>query len=176
MQRIILIGFMGVGKTTLGKKVANKLNIPFIDSDHEIEAHYQKSIGQIFADQGESYFRKIEEEYIYALDLRDDFVLATGGGMPCFGKNMDLLNEIGTTFYLERSPKELTHRLVNAKTKRPLIVGMEEDELLSFVDHKLKEREEYYRKSNVILSRDEQTPEQIIQFTEHLQLNPLQKS
>ena len=176
MQRIILIGFMGVGKTTLGKKVANRLGIPFVDSDCEIEMHFQKSIGEIFAEHGESYFRKIEAEYIEALDLRDDFVLATGGGMPCFGRNMQMLNEIGLTVYLERSPKELTHRLVHAKSKRPLIDGMEEDELLNFVERKLKEREEYYRQSSVILSREEQTPEHIAELTRHLQLHPLQKS
>ncbi|MDG1428725.1 MAG: shikimate kinase [Crocinitomicaceae bacterium] len=175
MRRVILIGFMGAGKTSLGKKIANRMGIPFIDSDHEIEAHYNKSIGDIFTEKGESYFRTIETEYIEALDLRDDFVLATGGGMPCFGKNMELLNSIGTTFYLERSPKELAHRLYHSKTSRPLIAGLNESELLPFIEERLAQREEYYKDSAVILSRDEQTPQVIENFTDLL-VHPLQKS
>lgn len=174
MKRIILIGFMGSGKSTLGKKVAKKLNIPFIDSDKEIEEHFKKSIGDIFTEHGESHFRTLETEYIEALDLREDFVLATGGGMPCFNRNIDLLNEIGTTFYLERSPKELAHRLFHAKTERPLIAGLNEEELLPFIENKLNLREEYYRRAAIILSRDEQTPESIQHFIHHLQ--PLRKN
>lgn len=168
MKRVILVGFMGCGKSTLGKKLANKLNVPFIDSDHEIEGHFQKSIGELFAEHGESHFRELEAEYIEALDLREDFVLATGGGMPCFGDNMDRLNNTGTTFYLERSPKELAHRLSNAKAQRPLISGMEKEELLEFIENKLQERDEYYKKAKVILGRDEQSPEGVMSFLEHL--------
>lgn len=174
MKRIILVGFMGSGKSTLGKKVAKKLNIPFIDSDTEIEEHFQKSIGDIFTEHGESHFRTLETEYIEALDLREDFVLATGGGMPCFNRNMELLNEIGTTFYLERSPKELTHRLFNAKTERPLIAGLTEEELLPFIETRLSQREEYYKRASIVLSREEQTPESIVAFIHHLQ--PLRKN
>ncbi len=168
MKRVILVGFMGCGKSTLGKKLAKKLNIPFIDSDTEIESHFQKSIGELFAEYGESHFRELEREYIEALDLREDFVLATGGGMPCFGENLNRLKDIGTTFYLERSAKELAHRLANAKTQRPLISGLEKEELLEFIEDKLQEREEYYKKAKVILSREEQSPEGIMSFLEHL--------
>jgi shikimate kinase len=176
MKRIILVGFMGCGKSTLGKKIAARLNIPFIDSDIEIQNHYNKSIGEIFTEHGESQFREIEREYIEALDLREDFILATGGGMPCFGNNMDLLNETGTTFYMERSAKELTHRLVNAKKQRPLIVGMTEEELFSFVEDRLILREEYYKKATVVLSRDEQNPDAIQNYLNHLLPDFLQKS
>jgi shikimate kinase len=176
MKRVILVGFMGCGKSTLGKKISNQLGIPFIDSDKEIESHYNKSIGEIFTENGESYFREIEREYIEALDLRDDFVLATGGGMPCFGYNMDKLNEIGTTFYLERSPKELTHRLINAKVQRPLIEGMDERELQQFIENKLVEREEYYKKATIVLTRDEQTPKLIQEYLHHLDPQLHQKS
>lgn len=175
MKRVILIGFMGAGKTTLGKKVAKKMNLPFIDSDRHIEDYYQKSIGEIFTENGESFFRTLETEFIESLSEKGEFVLATGGGMPCFGKNMELLNALGTTFYLERSPKELATRLFNAKSRRPLIDGMEKEELISFIEERLALREEYYKSANVILSREVQTPAMVEEYT-NLLLPILQKS
>ena len=169
MQRIILVGFMGCGKSTLGKKLANRLNIPFLDSDEEIEKGVLMSVGEIFGAHGESRFREIETEFIDTLDDEGDFVLATGGGMPCFNKNMDKLNKLGTTFYLERSPKELANRLRNAKTQRPLIDGLSDEDLLKFIEDKLSEREESYKQSAFVLSREEQTPKQIEEFMRLLQ-------
>lgn len=166
---------MGCGKSTLGEKLASQLNIPFIDSDTEIEQHFKKSIGKIFAEHGESQFRELEREYIVALDLRSDFVLATGGGMPCFDNNMHLLNEIGTTFYMEQSAKELTNRLIDAENKRPLIEGMSEVELLSFVEDRLLIREEYYKMADLILGVDEQNPESIQNYFNRLP-DPLQRN
>jgi len=156
---------MGAGKSTLGKKIAKKMGLPFIDSDHEIEQRHQKSIGEIFAEHGESFFRNLETDFISSLETKDEFVLATGGGMPCFGRNMELLNELGTTFYLERSAKELANRLYNAKTPRPLIEGMEQEELVLFIEDKLSLREEYYRSAQVVLNRDDQNPGFIEKFS-----------
>lgn len=164
-MRVILIGFMGAGKSKLGKSLAKRLGVSFIDSDTEIEKEHQKSIGELFGEYGESHFREIEAQFIRSLNEKDAFVLATGGGMPCFHDNMRLLNELGTTFYLERSPKELMHRLINAKHQRPLIAGLEEEDLLKFIEDKLSEREEYYRQSAFVLSRDEQTVDEIEKFT-----------
>ena len=168
MKRVILVGFMGCGKTTLGKKLAKHIDVPFIDSDAEIEAHYQKTIGELFTEKGELNFRAIENEFIHTLNDRDDFVLATGGGMPCFGSNMNILNSAGITFYMERSAKELTHRLMRAKNKRPLIDGMSEVELLRFIQDRLILREDYYKKALVTLNREEQTTESIQYYLEHL--------
>ena len=165
MMRVILIGFMGAGKSKLGKSLAKRLGVSFIDSDTEIEKEHQKSIGELFGEYGESHFREIEAHFIRSLNNKDAFVLATGGGMPCFHDNMRLLNELGTTFYLERSPKELMHRLIHAKHQRPLIAGLEEEDLLKFIEDKLSEREEYYRQSAFVLSRDEQTVDEIEKFT-----------
>lgn len=169
MRRIILVGFMGCGKSTLGKKLSNRLGIPFLDSDTEIEKGVLMSVGEIFGAHGESRFREIETEYIESLKNEEGFVLATGGGMPCFNKNIDKLNELGTTFYFERSPKELANRLRNAKKQRPLINGLSDEDLLKFIEDKLSEREESYKQSAFILSRDEQTPEQIEEFIRLLQ-------
>jgi shikimate kinase len=161
MKRVILVGFMGAGKTTLGKKIARNMHIPFVDSDREIELRFQKSIGDIFTEHGESYFRSLETEFIESMMGQEDFVLATGGGMPCFARNMERLNELGTTFYMERAPKELAHRLFNAKKRRPLIEGLEEQELLRFIEDRLSAREEYYRKATVILAREDQRAESV---------------
>lgn len=165
---------MGSGKTTLGKKLASKLSVPFIDSDQAIEAHYQKSIGELFAENGETCFRDIEKNFIESLGIEGAFVLSTGGGMPCYGNNMELLKELGVTFYLERSPKELAHRLINSKQKRPLLEGLSEDELLSFITEKLAIREDYYRMSHFTLDREEQDVKTITQMVDLL--HPLQKS
>ena len=164
MQRVILIGFMGCGKTTLGKKIARQLNIPFIDSDIEIERLNQLSVGEIFGQFGESGFRKMETDFISSLDERGDFVLATGGGMPCVGRNMELLNELGVTYYLDRPAKELVHRLQNAKVKRPLLEGIVGNELLEFVELKLTQRDEYYKQSQVILCREDQNSADVIRI------------
>ncbi len=169
MTRIILVGFMGSGKTTLGKKIARLLDVPFLDSDEEIEKGVLLSVGEIFGKFGEARFREIETEFIETLREEGDIVLATGGGMPCFHRNMEKLNELGTTFYLERSAKELAHRLLHAKSKRPLIEGLDEDDLLNFIEQRLAEREEFYRQANFVLSRDEQTPEKILEFIHLLQ-------
>ena len=117
MYRIVLVGFMGSGKTTIGKKIAKKLNIPFIDLDSEIEKKYNLSILNIFHDFGEAKFRNMEFHYIRSLINRSNFVLSTGGGTPCYKNNISFLNELGITCYLNRSIKELAHRLQKSKKK-----------------------------------------------------------
>ena len=110
MAVIILIGYMGSGKSTLGKKVARKLNYEFLDTDSVIEEQAGMTIADIFQQFGEPHFRTLEHDLLLSLKDRDKIVVATGGGMPCFKGNMDLLNELGKTFYLNRSVNELVHR------------------------------------------------------------------
>lgn len=148
---------MGSGKSTLGKKLANRLDVPFIDSDQAIEVKYGKSIGELFTVLGEGHFRGLERDFIEELALTDgSFVVATGGGMPCYGNNADRLNEIGTTIYLKRSAKELVNRLENAKAIRPLVEGLSGAELHEYIEVKLAEREEYYKRAMITLERGEQ--------------------
>jgi shikimate kinase len=163
VNKIILVGFMGSGKTTIGKKLAKLLAIPFIDSDLEIERNTGMSIGKIFSVHGEAYFRNLERSFILSLP-ESNFVLATGGGMPCVADNMSVLNELGTTLYLQRSAKELAQRLKQAKNQRPLLEGLSEADLLQYIDTKLAEREEYYRMAHFILEREEQDPKIIHQY------------
>ena len=162
MYRIVLVGFMGSGKTTIGKKIAKKLNIPFIDLDSEIEKKYNLSILNIFHDFGEAKFRNMEFHYIRSLINRSNFVLSTGGGTPCYKNNISFLNELGITCYLNRSIKELSHRLHKSKKKRPLIEGLNNVELIYFISEEMKVRDQYYRKAQLILNRKDQVPEEII--------------
>ena len=161
-NKIILIGYMASGKTTLGKKLANKLNIPFIDVDAKIEELEGCSISEIFLHKGEKGFRLLETDFLKTYCFPESFVLSTGGGMPCFNDNMKLLNTLGTTFYLKRPVKELVNRLVSAKEKRPLIEGKTIEELESFINETLLLRSPFYESSQYILNRENQTVEEII--------------
>ena len=153
---------MGSGKTTIGKKISKKLNVPFIDSDSEIEKKHNLSIEKIFHDFGEAKFRNMEFNYIRSLINKSNFVLSTGGGTPCYKNNISFLNELGITCYLNRSIKELSHRLQKSKKKRPLIEGLNNDELISFISEEMKIRDKYYKKAKLILNRKDQIPENMI--------------
>lgn len=149
---------MGCGKSTLGKKLANKLKIEFIDSDAEIEKKVGCTINEIFDTKGEEFFRNLEKEFLENLNLEKNFVLSTGGGMPCNYFNIDLLNQIGTTFYLKLSAFELTQRLLHSKKARPLTVNKNEDDLYQYIKSKLSERIPFYEKANFKIKGKEQNP------------------
>ena len=161
-KRIILIGYMASGKTTLGKKLANKLNIPFIDVDAKIEELEGCSISEIFRHKGEKGFRLLETDFLKTYCFPESFVLSTGGGMPCFNDNMKTLNALGITFYLKRPVKELVNRLVSAKEKRPLVEGKTIEELEAFITDTLIIRSPFYESSMFVLNRENQTVEEII--------------
>lgn len=156
MSVIILVGFMGCGKTTFGKKIAKQLGYQFIDADTAIEKKAGYSVQQLFTDFGEPHFRSLERAFILGLKDMENVVVATGGGMPCFSDNMELLTAVGTTFYLKRSVAELANRLINAKKIRPLIVGKNHEELMDFITELLPQREIFYNQSAHILERDQQ--------------------
>ncbi len=159
MSVIILIGYMGSGKTTLGKRIARKLNFEFLDTDVAIEEKEGISVVEIFEKFGETYFRNLEHELLVSLQNKQNIIIATGGGMPCFNGNMNLLNKLGKTFYLKRSVLELVHRLTHAKRKRPLVMGKSKLELTEFIEQNLTIRSPYYEQAKYILGRDQQTPE-----------------
>lgn len=150
MKRIFLIGYMGAGKTTVGRELAKELNLDFIDLDHFIQARYQKTISQIFQEMGESEFRIIESNMLKEVGDFENVVISTGGGTPCFFDNMDYMNNAGTTIYLKATPEALSDRLNTCKDKRPLIKDKSKEELLNFVMENLTKREPYYTKAVVI--------------------------
>ena len=151
-MRIFLIGFMGCGKTTLGKKLAKHLNFNFIDLDRFIENKTVKSINVIFDEKGEQYFRDLEKESLNEIYKMDNLVIATGGGTPCFYDNMQTILEKGVCIYLKMKAEDLAERLSKEKNNRPLICHLTKNELNDFISEKLMEREKFYKKAHYILS------------------------
>lgn len=152
---VFLIGFMGVGKTTLGKKLAKKLNVPFYDTDEEIEKEMGMTVKDLFSKYGESYFRNLEKVWLQNIS-KNPAVIATGGGMPCDEKRLSLMKSTGTIVYLERPVKELFNRLKNAKKSRPLLASMSDDEMLEYIQTTLKNRSFYYSQADYVLNRSQQ--------------------
>ena len=150
-MRIFLIGFMGCGKTTLGKKLAKNLNYNFIDLDSYIEKTTNKTITEIFENKGEKKFRIVEKESLMEVCKKDNLVIATGGGTPCFFDNMQKILDNGKAIYLKMEIEDLLERLETEKSQRPLIENKSAKELENFIRNKLSEREYFYKKSNYIL-------------------------
>jgi len=145
-MRIFLIGYMGSGKTTTGRKMASLYDCPFIDLDTRIETTTGKSISEHFI-LGEDHFRKVEQQTLHNASTDSKFILSTGGGTPCFHGNMEWMNRNGITVYLKLDPLSLFHRLKASKRPRPLLEGKSDDELLEFIKSNLAERESVYRQA-----------------------------
>ncbi|MCL3781794.1 shikimate kinase [Prolixibacteraceae bacterium JC049] len=146
---IFLIGFMGSGKSTLGRRLAALTGCSFIDMDKFIEEKYFKTVAQIFAEEGEASFREKERLAIEELAGFQDVVIGTGGGAPCFGDNMNQMNQSGITVWLDVPVKALVARLSRAKAERPLIKEKNTEELTLFVEEKLNERNVFYSQAKV---------------------------
>lgn len=152
MKNIFLIGFMGSGKSTIGKNLAKKLNKEFIDLDDYIVEKKQMTITDIFQQFGEEEFRKLENSALKEIIKNKNQIIATGGGVPCFYDNMEIMNENGTTVFLQLSAEELAKRLANEKAQRPLIAELSNSELIDFINKKLNERDKFYNKAKVIIN------------------------
>ena len=152
MTRIILIGYMGAGKTTVGRKLANALGIAFYDLDWYIESRMRKTVKQIFDEGGEESFRRIERNMLHEVAEFEDVVISCGGGTPCFFDNMDYLNRQGETVYLQAEPAVLLQHLKMGKGVRPLLLGKTEEELTEYITAQLGEREKFYLKAKHVLS------------------------
>jgi shikimate kinase len=147
---LFLIGFMGAGKTTVGKKLAAKLGFDFVDLDAVIERNEQAYIRDIISDKGESYFREREAEALRQLDLTKK-VVSTGGGTPCFHDNMAWIKANGYSVYLDVNEGVIFSRLKNAKqSERPLLNGLDDEGLKAFISQKLAERLPYYRRADMV--------------------------
>ncbi len=149
IMRIFLIGFMGAGKSFIGKALADSLGIGFVDLDEVIEKEAGMPISAIFETNGEADFRQLEAAALRSLLESDNIVVATGGGTPCFHGNMEWMNENGITVYLYAAVPLLARRLRNELAKRPLLTAVPEESLEDFLHEKIAEREEYYGHSQL---------------------------
>lgn len=147
MRRIFLIGYMGAGKTTLGRALAKDLNIQFIDMDSYIETRFCKTISKIFAEKGEEGFREIERRILHEVGDFEDVIISTGGGTPCFFDNVEYMNSQGTTVFLDVPEERLFIRLSIARNNRPLIKEKSDEELKSFITEQLGKRRPHYEKA-----------------------------
>lgn len=135
---------MGCGKSYTARNLSSKINVPFVDSDNFIADKIGISIKEIFGTKGEEFFRNEEKDFIINLDKKQDLIIATGGGMPCFENNIELMNQKGITIFLNRDKNENLKRLLKGKEKRPLIANLSDAEISDFYDKKFKERKGYY--------------------------------
>ncbi len=148
MRRIILIGYMGVGKTTIGKVLSRKLGLDFYDLDQYIENRFRQRIPDIFAQKGEAGFRELEQRMLHEVCEFENVLLSCGGGTPCFFDNMEYMNRQGLTVYLKSVPEVLAKHLSMSKNPRPLIKGKSPEELLSYIKESLAQREPYYAQAH----------------------------
>lgn len=148
-MKIYLLGYMGCGKSTVGKNLAAALGLPWIDLDTEIETRYKISVPAFFAKYGETAFRDIEHQVLTDISALPEGVVSTGGGVPCFYDNMDLMNRTGLTIYLEATPELILSRIGEHASKRPVFQQMNGGDILQKVSNHLATREKYYRQAQL---------------------------
>lgn len=149
-QHIFLCGFMGSGKSTLGRQLAKRMNRQFIDLDKYIETKAQKSITELFKEQGEKAFRLLETRYLFeVVKLKQPCIIALGGGTVCSNLNLDIVKQSGILVYIVLSANDLFNRLRKSNTKRPLIKGLSPEALNLYIHRMLQDREPYYQQAHI---------------------------
>lgn len=157
MDRIFLIGYMGSGKTTVGKLLATSLGWGFVDMDAHIESKEFKSVSLIFAEKGDQEFRLMEQKCLHEVAEFENVVISTGGGTPSFFDNMEFMNAHGTTIYLKLSVAELAQRLENSHAnKRPLLADRKGEELRLFIAEGLAKREPFYTQARFVVDGNDE--------------------
>lgn len=167
MNRVFLTGYMGSGKSAMGKLLASNLGLSFIDLDNYIEGKFHKTIAQIFKSDGEDSFREKEKICLREVGEFENVVVATGGGAPCFFDNMEYINKQGISIYLKLSPEQLVERLQKGRNGvRPLISGKSPEELKQFITQTLSYRSQFYEMARVVISgTDAEIVDKITAFT-----------
>ena len=157
---VYLIGYMGVGKSTLAKLLAKLLKLPYLDTDHEIEENEKRSISEIFKKDGESHFRMLETELLIQLSARA--IIACGGGIALHNNNMELINSKGVSIYLKASANFLSNRLKDEKQNRPLIANIPEKEIESYIKKELQNRSPFYALSHHTILVDGKNEDEVL--------------
>jgi shikimate kinase len=167
-MRIYFIGFMGSGKSYWGKQLSEKLKVPFFDLDEKIVEDTGQSIVEMFQMQGEEYFRVREKDVLHRLTQNNKtFVMACGGGTPCFYNNIDFLKKNGIVIWLSTSTETLYNRLIKEKDQRPLINRFSDNELKSYIIKKISSRKIYYRQANFVINEEQLSLEAIMSVLFH---------
>ncbi|MFI3282007.1 MAG: shikimate kinase [Rikenellaceae bacterium] len=150
---IFLIGYMGCGKSTIGRKLTQRLGWKLVDTDRVIEQNEGCTVAEIFDSRGEEYFREMERGVVDTLSHQsDDCIVSTGGGLPIWGDNMELLNRVGVTVYLNRTAENIASRLsANGRYKRPKLRGLNDEELVQFMSENIALREPTYKKATLVI-------------------------
>ena len=163
---IFLVGYAGSGKSSLGKRLARRLGVRFVDTDKQVELQEGASIADIFHYEGEEYFRIAERRAVEALANDGvDMVIATGGGLPTWRDNMDWLLRSGMTVYLRRTPEQILSRLSDyGREKRPMFRGKSDEELLQFMHEQMALREPYYVKSHIDVDCTIMSDEDVVEY------------
>jgi shikimate kinase len=168
-MKIYIIGYMGAGKSTVGKRLANRLDIPFIDLDDAFEAKYRYSIPRFFDHFGEEKFREFEHQCLREIsNEHEDAVISTGGGTACFHDNMQLMHEHGVTVYIKMHPRSLAHRLNNARRIRPIVRDIENNEMRGFIEDQLSEREIFYEQATLTVKGESLDIDELSEAINHL--------
>lgn len=162
-MKIVLLGYMASGKSTIGREISKKLDMKFIDLDDYITKREKTSISEIFKVKGEIYFRRIESLYLSEiLNSKDSFILSLGGGTPCYSNNMELiLNSEASSIYIKAGIKTLVSRLTAEKNRRPLVAELEDDKLVEFVAKHLFERRFFYEQASMTVNTEDKSTEEI---------------
>lgn len=152
-----LVGYMASGKSRCGRTWAAEEGVRFIDLDKYIEEREHRTINEIFRDNGEEYFRKLESRYLHEVcELYGDFILSCGGGTPCFNNNMDYMNSQGVTIFINPSIDTIVKRLIRGKWKRPLVAKLSDDEIRDYVEKHLAQRMPYYSQAQEQITNEEE--------------------
>ena len=151
MRRIILIGYMGSGKTTVGKALSKETGMMFYDLDWYIESRMRKTVAQIFAEKGEEGIRKIAHHMLHEVAEFENVIISCGGGTPCFFDNIDYINQQGEVVYLKATPEVLYRHLLMGKVERPLIKNMTPEYHIAYITEQVAKREEFYNKARYTL-------------------------
>lgn len=161
---IVLLGYMGSGKSTVGRQLAKDLNLKFNDLDSLIETHEKASIPEIFNSKGELYFRKLESQVLAnTLAEKNNIVLALGGGTPCYANNLELLQKDNvTSIYLKLTVTELVARLFREKNNRPLIKDIEDEQMAEFIGKHLFERQLFYNQADVVIDCKNKSVKEVV--------------
>ena len=172
-SKIFLVGYMGCGKSTLAKRLAQRLGWCRVDTDARIEEIEGASVNDIFRYEGEEHFRRMEREVVEQLIAREEsVVVSTGGGLPTWGDNMERMNEAGLTVYIRRSAEKIASRLSPyGRQKRPKLRGLSDEELVAFMTQNMSERAPWYEQARLILDADEASDEELVRTI----LNALQR-